>query len=64
MENKKEKVSLNDELLDKIAGGGDGSSDRVCLICCGTRLSFIQGTDGDMGLFKCGDCGTLCHLQI
>ena len=55
MEDRKEKAALNDELLDKIAGGGDTLYEKhFCRTCCRERV-FVSYGGGDR--FFCTVCG-------
>ena len=71
MENKNEKVALNEEVLDKVAGGGDWHNPEylsdpdddkyksvIQRICprCGTYMDYMSGKY----LCLCGECYVLC----
>ena len=61
MKNKNGKVALNDDLLDKVSGGGDGLymvyGDLDTCPLCGEhgRISFSQ-IDGNLITYYCGAC--------
>ena len=58
--NKKDKVAINDDLLDKVAGGFSGNfGDPTCPYCGGfSTMEFID-TDptGRISYYRCGICG-------
>ena len=57
MENKKEQVKLNDELLDKVSGGTDQIGDQALWTCsnCGVAGNFTYQADG----WHCGNCNAV-----
>ena len=62
MEKKKEKVALNDDLLDKVSGGERtlGSFTGFCSDC-GTEL-VKQGKSGMITSWCCPQCGTTVNV--
>ena len=66
MENKKEKVALNDEVLDKVAGGSFGCGEVKAIMgsltcnCTGEAVEMVQvGSDetGRIVTYQCPRCG-------
>ena len=59
MDKNKDKVTLNEELLDKVAGGfSTDFFDLVCPNCPGNPPLFFQDTDptGRISYYRCGSC--------
>ena len=56
MENKKEKVVLNDKLLDKISGGGNFDDDETCSPDNpdDPRHEWVTQIGGSQTCFNCG----------
>ena len=62
MEKKKEKVALNDDLLDKVSGG-ENIIGRFTGFCsdCGTEL-VKQGTSGMITFWYCPQCDKTINI--
>ena len=58
MEDRKKKVALNDELLEKVSGGYDTGDDADYTECAwnfyGTNHEWARGDDGKMTCIYCG----------
>ena len=66
MENKKGKVALNDDLLDKVSGGG---GDRYVnpgepLFCCDNPSFERIGESGPFDVYFCSNCQTTSYLRV
>ena len=67
MENKNEKVKLNDDLLDKISGGNDNANLGPQCQSCGNVEELagftLQGCFGNLYIYECNQCHDLVYYQ-